>query len=146
MEHTHHGCTRRHVLRAHGADRADIRLQPHRVEDFQLSSDPLFVAKGRDVAGLYMSPPPNALVLCVDEKSQIQPWNAANRCYRCVRGSLSESATTTSGMALSPCLLLLMWKVAGSRANATNVIRRTSYWSSSVIWKGKRLRTSTCIW
>lgn len=47
-------------------------LQPHRVESFQLSTDPLFVEKVRDVVGLYMTPPQNALVLCVDEKSQIQ--------------------------------------------------------------------------
>jgi len=47
-------------------------LQPHRSETFQLSTDPLFVEKVRDVVGLYMSPPQNALVLCVDEKSQIQ--------------------------------------------------------------------------
>lgn len=47
-------------------------LQPHRSETFKLSSDPLFVDKVRDVVGLYMSPPDRALVLCVDEKSQIQ--------------------------------------------------------------------------
>jgi transposase len=47
-------------------------LQPHRQESFQLSTDPLFIEKVRDVVGLYMSPPDNALVLCVDEKSQIQ--------------------------------------------------------------------------
>jgi transposase len=47
-------------------------LQPHRQEVFQLSTDPLFIEKVRDVVGLYMSPPHNALVLCVDEKSQIQ--------------------------------------------------------------------------
>lgn len=47
-------------------------LQPHRAETFQLSTDPLFVDKVRDVVGLYVSPPQNALVLCVDEKSQIQ--------------------------------------------------------------------------
>lgn len=47
-------------------------LQPHRSETFQLSTDPLFVEKVRDVVGLYVSPPQNALVLCVDEKSQIQ--------------------------------------------------------------------------
>lgn len=47
-------------------------LQPHRTESFNLSSDPHFVAKVRDVVGLYMAPPENALVLCVDEKSQIQ--------------------------------------------------------------------------
>ena len=47
-------------------------LQPHRSETFKLSTDPLFVEKVRDVVGLYMSPPDNALVLCVDEKSQVQ--------------------------------------------------------------------------
>src|SRR5215469_5182411 len=47
-------------------------LQPHRVENFKLSSDPFFVEKVRDVVGLYLNPPQRALVLCVDEKSQIQ--------------------------------------------------------------------------
>ena len=47
-------------------------LQPHRVEAFKLSTDPLFVEKVRDIVGLYMAPPEKALVLCVDEKSQIQ--------------------------------------------------------------------------
>jgi transposase len=47
-------------------------LQPHRAETFKLSTDPLFVDKVRDIVGLYMSPPDHALVLCVDEKSQMQ--------------------------------------------------------------------------
>lgn len=47
-------------------------LQPHRVEQFKLSKDPLFVEKVRDIVGLYMDPPERAMVLCVDEKSQIQ--------------------------------------------------------------------------
>jgi transposase len=47
-------------------------LQPHRVETFKLSTDPLFVEKVRDIVGLYLNPPERALVLCVDEKSQIQ--------------------------------------------------------------------------
>ena len=47
-------------------------LQPHRSETFKLSKDPLFVEKVRDIAGLYLNPPDRALVLCVDEKSQIQ--------------------------------------------------------------------------
>lgn len=47
-------------------------LQPHRTEAFKLSSDPLFIEKVRDIVGLYMSPPDRAMVLCVDEKSQIQ--------------------------------------------------------------------------
>jgi putative transposase len=49
-----------------------FQLKPHRVESFKLSTDPLFVEKLRDVVGLYLNPPDNALVLCVDEKSQCQ--------------------------------------------------------------------------
>jgi len=47
-------------------------LQPHRTETFKLSKDPLFIEKVRDIVGLYLDPPDRALVLCVDEKSQIQ--------------------------------------------------------------------------
>lgn len=52
-------------------------LQPHRTESFRLSQDPLLVEKVRDVVGLYMNPPDNAVVLCVDEKSQIQALERA---------------------------------------------------------------------
>jgi transposase len=47
-------------------------LAPHRSESFKLSKDPLFIDKVRDIVGLYLDPPDKALVLCVDEKSQIQ--------------------------------------------------------------------------
>ena len=47
-------------------------LQPHRQDTFKLSSDPMFVDKVRDIVGLYLAPPLKAMVLCVDEKSQIQ--------------------------------------------------------------------------
>ena len=47
-------------------------LRPHRSESFKLSTDPFFIEKLRDVVGLYLNPPDNALVLCVDEKSQVQ--------------------------------------------------------------------------
>jgi transposase len=50
-------------------------LQPHRTETFQLSTDPFLVEKVRDIVGLYMNPPDHALVLCVDEKTQIQALN-----------------------------------------------------------------------
>jgi hypothetical protein len=53
------------IWRAHG-------LQPHRVRQFKLSNDPQFVAKLRDLVGLYLDPPAHAIVLSVDEKSQIQ--------------------------------------------------------------------------
>jgi transposase len=47
-------------------------LQPHRTETFKLSNDPLFVEKVRDIVGLYLDPPDRAVVLCVDEKTQVQ--------------------------------------------------------------------------
>jgi transposase len=47
-------------------------LKPHRTESFQLSTDPLLIDKMRDIVGLYLDPPHHALVLCVDEKSQIR--------------------------------------------------------------------------
>jgi putative transposase len=47
-------------------------LQPHRSKAFKLSTDPFFIEKVRDVVGLYLNPPNNALVLCVDEKTQVQ--------------------------------------------------------------------------
>ena len=50
----------------------DFGLRPHRVEHFKLSNDPLFIDKLYDVVGLYMNPPEAAVVLCVDEKSQVQ--------------------------------------------------------------------------
>jgi putative transposase len=50
-------------------------VQPHRTRSFKLSTDPFFVEKVRDIAGLYLNPPDHALVLCVDEKSQIQALN-----------------------------------------------------------------------
>jgi putative transposase len=50
-------------------------IQPHRRKHFKLSTDPFFVEKVRDLVGLYLNPPDNAVVLCVDEKSQIQALN-----------------------------------------------------------------------
>jgi transposase len=69
----------RSLAEASGLSRASVHriwkafaLQPHRTETFKLSKDPLFIDKVRDIVGLYLNPPDRALVLCVDEKSQIQ--------------------------------------------------------------------------
>ena len=62
------GLTQNAVLRIWQA----FGLQPHRQESWKLSTDPLFVDKVRDIVGLYLNPPERAVVLCVDEKSQIQ--------------------------------------------------------------------------
>ncbi|GHI25929.1 hypothetical protein Shyd_73000 [Streptomyces hydrogenans] len=78
-------------------------LAPHRSQIFKLSTDPLFIDKVRDVVVLYLDPPEKALVLCVDEKSQIQalgpvPAGPADD----ARGSPNAAATTTSGPAPPP--------------------------------------------
>lgn len=69
----------RSMAAASGVSRSSVNtiwrafnLQPHRTETFKMSNDPHFVEKVRDIVGLYMSPPENAVVLCVDEKSQMQ--------------------------------------------------------------------------
>ena len=62
------GLSRMTISRIWGA----FHLQPHRTETFKLSPDPFLVDKVRDIVGLYVHPPAHALVLCVDEKSQIQ--------------------------------------------------------------------------
>jgi len=50
-------------------------LQPHRVENFKFSKDPQFVEKVRDIVGLYLNPPDRAVIVCLDEKSQVQALN-----------------------------------------------------------------------
>ena len=85
LETMHKGATHwstRGMAKAVGLSRNSIQriwqafgLKPHLTETFQLSKDPLLVEKVRDIVGLYMNPPEHALVLCVDEKSQIQALN-----------------------------------------------------------------------
>jgi transposase len=87
-------------------------LQPHRVEHWKLSKDPLFVEKVRDIVGLYLDPPERAMVLCIDEKSQIQaldrsaptlpvlpgtPARATHDYKRNGTSSLFAALNTTSG-------------------------------------------------
>jgi putative transposase len=70
--------TVREAARASGISKSAVHrlfqafaVQPHRTRSFKLSTDPFFVEKVRDIVGLYLNPPDHALVLCVDEKSQI---------------------------------------------------------------------------
>lgn len=78
-------------------------LQPHRTETFKLSNDPLFVEKVRDIVGLYLSPPERALVLCVDEKSQIQALDRSQPVLPCAPGRWSGTPMTTPATARPPC-------------------------------------------
>jgi hypothetical protein len=69
-------------------------LAPHRAETFKLSKDPLFIDKVRDIVGLYMNPPERALVLCADEKSQIQALDRTARLHCCPWARAAASAVT----------------------------------------------------
>ena len=74
---THWSC--RTMAQSQGVSKSTVNniwrahnLQPHRTETFKLSRDPKFLEKMTDVVGLYLNPPQQAIVLCIDEKSQIQ--------------------------------------------------------------------------
>jgi len=70
-------------------------LQPHRLETFKLSTDPDFVAKVRDIVGLYVAPPERAVVLCVDEKSQIQALDRSQPMFPMRPGQAARSGGAT---------------------------------------------------
>jgi transposase len=102
-------------------------LQPHRNQTFKLSNDPLFVDKIRDIVGLYLSPPNRALVLSIDEKSQIQaldcehpvlPMNAS-------RTRTSHAQLRAAWYDLAVCRIRCRLGVSSS-ANATSVTGQPS--------------------
>jgi transposase len=93
-------------------------LRPHRAETFKLSRDPLFIEKVRDIVGLYLNPPDRALVLCVDEKPQIQakaptapvlpmrPGQAERRTHDYVRHGTTDlfaALDVTAGRVIGAC-------------------------------------------
>ena len=78
-------------------------LQPHRSETFKLSSDPLFIEKVRDIVGLYLNPPRRALVLCVDEKSQIQALDRTAPLLPMRPGQIERRTHDTAAMAPLRC-------------------------------------------
>ncbi len=69
-----------------------FELKPHREDGFKLSNDPLFVEKVHDVVGLYLHPPEAAVVLCVDEKSQVQALSRSQPAFPMMPG-MPESAS-----------------------------------------------------
>ena len=74
-------------------------LQPHRQDSWKLSKDPQFIDKVRDVVGLYLDPPEAAVVLCVDEKSQIQALDRTAPILPMLPGTPARASTTTSAPA-----------------------------------------------
>lgn len=71
-----------------------FQLKPHRTRTFTLSTDPFFTEKVRDVVGLYMNPPDNAVVLCVDEKSAVQALERTQPVLPLVFGQSSRATAT----------------------------------------------------
>jgi len=67
-------------------------LAPHKQDSWKLSADPLFVAKVRDVVGLYLNPPEQAVVLCVDEKTQIQALNRTQPVFPMLPGAPARAS------------------------------------------------------
>lgn len=90
--HSTHWSTRLMAQRTGLSQTAIVRiwrafgLQPHRVENFKFSKDPQFVEKVRDIVGLYLNPPDRPVVLCVDEKSQVQALNRTQPILPLARG------------------------------------------------------------
>ena len=95
-------------------------LAPHKQDSWKLSKDPLFVAKVRDVVGLYLDPPERALVLCVDEKTQIQALNRTAPVFPMLPGTparASHDYVRHGTSSLYAALDLASGKVIGSLHN-----------------------------
>ena len=78
-------------------------LVPHRFQEFKVSNDPAFVDKLRDIAGLYVNPPEHAIVLSVEEKSQIQALGRTQAPLPTKKGYPEPGPTTTSVTGPPPC-------------------------------------------
>ena len=112
-------------------------LQPHRADTFKRSTDPYFVAKVRDVVGLYLSPPDKAVVLSVDEKSGTPALDRTQPVLPMTPGRPSGAPTITSGTAPRACSRPWTWPPERSSAGATAGTSEASMWS-------KNFRNSWC--
>jgi len=125
-DHDTHWSTRS-MARATGMSQSAISriwrafgLKPHVEETWKLSADPQFIDKVRDIVGLYLDPPERALVLCVDEKSQIQALTAPPpRCRSC-RPRRPGAPTTTCATAPPAGSLRSTWPAARSSPRCTS--------------------------
>ena len=90
-------------------------LKPHLAETFKLSTDPQFIEKVRDVVGLYLDPPQAAMVLCVDEKTQVQALDRTAPILPMLPGhGRAAPPTTTSATAPPTCSPPWTWPRARS--------------------------------
>lgn len=99
-------------------------LKPHLVRSFKVSRDPRFVEKLEDVVGLYLSPPEHAIVLCCEEKSQVQALDRTQPGLPLKKGRASTMTTITNAMVRPPCLshsTCSMGKSSPSASSATAI-------------------------
>ena len=87
-------------------------LQPHRQKNFKISTDPFFVEKVRDIVGLYLNPPDKAVVLCVDEKTQVLALDRTQPVLPMGLGYVEGVTPTRFDTERPPYLPLLMWQLA----------------------------------
>ena len=120
-------------------------LQPHRTETFKLSNDPSFVEKVRDIVGLYLSPPERALVLCVDEKSQIQALDRSQPLLPMRPGQVERRTHDYTRHGTTSLFAASTSPPARSSAAATPSIVQASSGSSSTRSRPASPATSTCI-
>jgi transposase len=124
---------------------AEHDLKPWRTETFKFSTDPQLEAKVRDVVGLYLDPPERAIVVCVDEKSQIQALarTAPNLPLR--PGSPSGAPTTPPGTGRPPCSQRWRWRPVASPTSALTATATVSS-SPSSSWWPRPTRGDSCTW
>jgi transposase len=95
------------------------------------SNDPEFAAKAADIVGLYLAPPENAIVLCVDEKPSIQALERKQGYLKLPNGrALTARATTTSGTAPPPCSPRSRWRAARYEQSTSGAAAASSSWPS----------------
>jgi hypothetical protein len=126
---THWSC--RSMAAAQGISKSTVsnvwrshNIKPHLTKTFKLSRDPKFLEKLTDVVGLYLSPPDKVIVLCVDEKSQIQALNRTQpglplKKGRC--GTMTHDYKRNGTTTLFAALNLLQGKVIGTATNVTGI-------------------------
>ena len=109
-------------------------FQPHRTESFQLSKDPLFIEKVRDIVGLYLNPFDRAMVLCVDEKSQIQALDRTAPLLPMRPGQIERRTHDYRRHGVTSLFAALDVKTG-------HVIGATAPWSSASFWIASMLRS-----
>jgi transposase len=97
-------------------------VQPHRSKSFKLSNDPFFIEKVRDIVGLYLNPPDRALVLCVDEKSQVQALERTQPVLPMGLGYVEGVTHDYVRTGRRRCSPRSMWPTARSSHNASHAI------------------------